>query len=54
LTAIAAAADMTVANWYVIESEEIKALPIETPRNVEKALNIDFGLKFDTINQTHA
>ena len=44
---LAASAGMTAANWYVIEAEEIKALPIETLRRIEEVLGVDFGVEFD-------
>lgn len=37
---------MTTMNWYKIESEETKALPIETLHRIEEVLNVDFGIKF--------
>ncbi len=45
ITKLAAAADMTTANWYAIEGEAIKALPIETLHRIEKMLGVDFGRK---------
>lgn len=47
LTMLAAAAGMTTANWYVIESEEIKALPSETLQRIEEVLGVDFGVRFE-------
>lgn len=47
LTDLAADAGMTTANWYAIENEEIKALPLETLRRIEEVLGIDLGVKFD-------
>lgn len=47
LTRLAADAGMTTANWYAIESEEIKALPIETLRRIEEVLGVDLGVHFD-------
>jgi transcriptional regulator with XRE-family HTH domain len=38
---------MSSMNWYRIEAEETKALPIETLRRMEEVLGIDFGVKFD-------
>lgn len=38
---------MTTMNWYRIEAEETKALPIETLRRIEEVLGVDFGVKFD-------
>jgi transcriptional regulator with XRE-family HTH domain len=48
LTVLAAAAGMTTANWYAIEGEEIKNLPIETLRKIEAVLDIDLNVKFDS------
>ncbi|MDJ0593071.1 MAG: helix-turn-helix transcriptional regulator [Pleurocapsa sp. MO_226.B13] len=39
--------DMTPMNWYKIEAEETKALPIETLRKIEAVLGVDFGVKLD-------
>ena len=38
---------MTTMNWYRIEAEETKALPIETLRRMEEVLGVDFGVSFD-------
>lgn len=38
---------MSSMNWYRIEAEETKALPIETLRRIEEVLGVDFGVKFD-------
>lgn len=38
---------MSPMNWYKIEAEETKALPIETLRKIEEVLNVDFGVKLD-------
>ncbi len=38
---------MTTMNWYRIEAEETKALPIETLQKIEEVLGVDFGVKFD-------
>lgn len=38
---------MTTMNWYRIENEETKALPIETLQSIEEVLGVDFGVKFD-------
>jgi transcriptional regulator with XRE-family HTH domain len=38
---------MTTMNWYRIEAEETKALPIETLKRIEEVLGVDFGVKFD-------
>lgn len=35
---------MTAVNWYKIESEETKALPIETLRRIEQVLGIDLDV----------
>lgn len=37
---------MTTMNWYKIESEETKALPIETLQRIEEVLKVDFGINF--------
>ena len=39
--------DMTPMNWYKIEAEETKALPIETLRKIEEVLGVNFGVKLD-------
>jgi transcriptional regulator with XRE-family HTH domain len=38
---------MTTMNWYRIEAESTKALPIETLRRIEEVLGVDFGVKFE-------
>lgn len=38
---------MTTMNWYRIEAEETKALPIETLRRIEEVLGVDFEVSFD-------
>lgn len=38
---------MSPVNWYKIESEETKALPIETLRRIEEVLNIDLGVRME-------
>lgn len=38
---------MSQMNWYKIEAEETKALPIETLRRIEEILGVDFGVSFD-------
>ncbi|MBA3922792.1 MAG: helix-turn-helix domain-containing protein [Nostocaceae cyanobacterium] len=38
---------MTTMNWYKIEAEDTKALPIETLRRIEEVLGVDFGVSFD-------
>ena len=47
LIQLCAAIGMTPANWYKIENEETKVLPIETLRKIEKILNIDFDVEID-------
>ncbi|MHC5779716.1 MAG: helix-turn-helix domain-containing protein [Nostoc sp.] len=47
LTDLCAAAGMTTANWYRIESEDTKSLPIETLRKIEEVLGVEFGVTFD-------
>lgn len=39
--------EMSNMNWYKIESEETKALPIETLRRIEEVLGVSFGVDFD-------
>ena len=46
MTAIAAAAGMSVQNWYRIEKER-QSLPVETLRLIESALGVAFGVEFD-------
>ncbi len=41
-TLIAAAAGMSVANLYRIESEDTKSVPRETLQRLAKALGVDF------------
>jgi ribosome-binding protein aMBF1 (putative translation factor) len=36
---------MTPMNWYKIEAEETKALPIETLRRIEEVLGVDFEVE---------
>lgn len=38
---------MSTMNWYRIESEETKALPVETLQRIEEVLGVDFGVKFE-------
>lgn len=38
---------MSTMNWYRIEAEETKALPIETLQRIEEVLGVNFGVKFD-------
>ncbi|MEH2201228.1 helix-turn-helix domain-containing protein [Nostoc sp.] len=47
LTDLCAAAGMTTANWYRIESEDTKSLPVETLRKIEEVLGVNFGVTFD-------
>ena len=47
LTDICQLVGMTTSNWYRIEKEETKVLPEETLRNIEKVLNMNFGVNFD-------
>ncbi len=37
--------NMTTANWHRIEKEETKFLPIETLREIERVLGVDFGIE---------
>ena len=45
LTEICAQVGMTTANWYRIEGEETKSLPIETLRRIEEVLGVKFGVE---------
>ncbi|MBN3950107.1 MAG: XRE family transcriptional regulator [Nostoc sp. NMS7] len=36
---------MSVANWYAIEQEWIKVLPLPTLRRIEQVLGIEFGVQ---------
>lgn len=47
LVQICAEIDMTPANWYKIEKEETKVLPVDTLRKIEEVLGIDLGISFD-------
>lgn len=38
---------MTTANWYKIENEQTKVLPLETLRKIEKVLQIDLGVELE-------
>lgn len=38
---------MSTMNWYRIEAEETKALPVETLQRIEEVLGVDFEVKFD-------
>jgi transcriptional regulator with XRE-family HTH domain len=42
MTAIAAMAEMSVANLYRIMSEETKSIPRETLRRLSEVLGVDF------------
>ncbi|ESA38470.1 xre family transcriptional regulator [Leptolyngbya sp. Heron Island J] len=44
---IATDAGMTPANWYKIENEDTKVLPLETLREIERVLGVSFGVSFD-------
>jgi transcriptional regulator with XRE-family HTH domain len=46
LRELANAAEMTTANWYRIENEEVKRLPEPTLRKIEQVLGVDFGVSF--------
>ena len=37
---------MTPTNWYKIEAEETKYLPLETLVAIEEVLKVDFGVTF--------
>lgn len=38
---------MSPMNWYKIEAEETKSLPIETLRRIEEVLGVDLGIDLD-------
>ena len=38
---------MSPMNWYKLEKEETKAIPIETLSRIESVLGVDFGIKFE-------
>ena len=42
--------DMTSANWYKIEKEEVKLLPLETLRKIEAVLKTDLEIDNISIN----
>jgi transcriptional regulator with XRE-family HTH domain len=39
--------DMTPANWYKIENEDTKVLPLETLRKIESVLKVNLGVNLD-------
>lgn len=43
--------DMTSANWYKIEKEEVKLLPLETLRKIEMVLKTDLGISHLAVNK---
>lgn len=45
ITQLAAEADISVANWYAIEQERVKVLPITTLRRIEQVLGVSFGVE---------
>lgn len=47
LAEICRQAEMTTMNWYKIENEETKSLPIETLRKIEEVLDVCFGVSLD-------
>ncbi|MCG6137685.1 MAG: helix-turn-helix domain-containing protein [Nostoc sp. LLA-1] len=51
LQEIAALAGMSTPNWYAIENEEMKTLPLETLRRIEVALGVSFDVNFDGTEQ---
>lgn len=42
ITQLAAEADISVANWYAIEQERVKVLPINTLQRIEQVLGVKF------------
>ncbi|MBD2505694.1 helix-turn-helix transcriptional regulator [Anabaena azotica FACHB-119] len=47
LAELADLAGMSVPNWYSIENEEMKVLPLTTLRRIEAALGVSFNVAFD-------
>ncbi|WP_017654615.1 helix-turn-helix domain-containing protein [Fortiea contorta] len=47
LIQLCAEIDMTPANWYKIENEETKVLPLETLQKIESVLGLDLGVNLD-------
>ncbi|MGL5805749.1 MAG: helix-turn-helix domain-containing protein [Xenococcaceae cyanobacterium] len=45
ITQLAADADLSVANWYAIEQERVKVLPIATLKRIERVLGVDFEVE---------
>lgn len=45
ITQLSAQADISVANWYAIETERVKVLPVATLRRIEKVLGVSFGVE---------
>ncbi|MEM6432972.1 MAG: XRE family transcriptional regulator [Cyanobacteria bacterium P01_D01_bin.115] len=41
-------------NWYRIENEEAKSVPLETLRSIERVLGTDFEVKFESWNESHS
>lgn len=47
LTQLAATAGISVPHWHRIEKDQVKDLPVETLRGIEKALDADFEIEED-------
>jgi transcriptional regulator with XRE-family HTH domain len=45
LTFLCAEAGISSPHWHRIENEKVGEVPIETLRNIEKALNVDLGVE---------
>lgn len=45
ITQLAAEADISVANWYAIEQERVKVLPITTLKRIEQVLGVNFEVE---------
>lgn len=45
ITDLAKLAGMSRGNWYRIESEELKSIPLGTLQRIETALGVDLGSK---------
>lgn len=44
MTELAKLAGMTPANWYKLEKEEYRKVPLKTLRRIEQTLGVDFGI----------
>ncbi|NDJ19475.1 helix-turn-helix domain-containing protein [Myxacorys almedinensis] len=51
LAQLAAEAGISVPHWNRIENEKVGELPLTTLRGIEKALNVDLGVRFEEIGE---